>query len=162
MSPRLPLRRTARPRCREWGRTLRLWDLASGREIETFEGHSEYVYSVAIAPDGRTALSGSWRQHCKALGSGQWPRDQKIRGAFGLGHVGCLFAGRQDRALGRRGQHAETLGSGQRARDRKIRGAFGAGSTRCHFAGRQDRALGQLRQTLRSGIWPAAARSKNL
>ena len=38
--------------------TLRLWDLASGREIRKFEGHSDFVHSVAFSPDGKTALSG--------------------------------------------------------------------------------------------------------
>jgi WD40 repeat protein len=37
--------------------TLRLWDLASGREIRTFEGHWYPVTSVAIAP---VASSASW------------------------------------------------------------------------------------------------------
>ena len=40
-------------------KTLRLWDLASGREIRKFEGHSGWVRSVAFSPDGKTALSGS-------------------------------------------------------------------------------------------------------
>ena len=34
-----------------------LWDLATGMELRTFTGHT--VISVAISPDGRTALSGS-------------------------------------------------------------------------------------------------------
>ena len=80
--------------------TLRLWDLATGREIRKFEGHSGAVSSVAFSPDGKTALSGSDGQHGKALGSGHGPRDPQIRGAFGPGHFGCLFAGRQDRAVG--------------------------------------------------------------
>ena len=42
-----------------WDKTLKLWDLASGKELRTFTGHSGGVTSVAIAPDGRTALSGS-------------------------------------------------------------------------------------------------------
>jgi WD40 repeat protein len=42
-----------------WDNTLRLWDLASGREIRKFVGHTSDVYSVAFAPDGKTALSGS-------------------------------------------------------------------------------------------------------
>ena len=40
-------------------KTLKLWDLATGRELRTFTGHSGRVKSVAISPDGRTALSGS-------------------------------------------------------------------------------------------------------
>jgi WD domain, G-beta repeat len=39
-------------------RTVTLWDLASGRELRTFNGHSGEVWSIAIAPDGRMAISG--------------------------------------------------------------------------------------------------------
>jgi WD40 repeat protein len=38
---------------------LKLWDVATGREIRTFFGHEEPVNSVAFSSDGRTALSGS-------------------------------------------------------------------------------------------------------
>src|SRR5262249_40300593 len=37
--------------------TLKLWDVASGKELRTFTGHSGMVESVAFSPDGRTALS---------------------------------------------------------------------------------------------------------
>jgi WD40 repeat protein len=40
-------------------RTLRLWDVASGREIRQFKGHTEQIYAVAFSPDGLHALSGS-------------------------------------------------------------------------------------------------------
>jgi len=40
-------------------KTLKLWDLNTGRELRTFTGHLGPVLCVAIAPDGRTALSGS-------------------------------------------------------------------------------------------------------
>ncbi len=40
--------------------TLKLWDLTSRKEPRTLAGHLSGVTSVAIAPDGRTALSGSW------------------------------------------------------------------------------------------------------
>jgi len=39
--------------------TIKLWDVASGREIRTFSGHKGSVYSVAISPDGKYILSGS-------------------------------------------------------------------------------------------------------
>ncbi len=39
-------------------RTVRRWDVASGKLLQTFEGHGDYALSVAFRPDGSTALSG--------------------------------------------------------------------------------------------------------
>ncbi len=39
--------------------TLTLWELATGRQLRTFRGHSARALCVAFSPDGRTALSGS-------------------------------------------------------------------------------------------------------
>ena len=41
---------------------LRLWNVITGRQLHTFEGHSAPVNSVAFSPDGHTALSGSGDQ----------------------------------------------------------------------------------------------------
>jgi hypothetical protein len=38
---------------------LKLWEVASGKELRTFTGHTHEVTSVAFSPDGRTALSAS-------------------------------------------------------------------------------------------------------
>jgi WD40 repeat protein/serine/threonine protein kinase len=38
---------------------VRLWEVASGRELRRFDGHTEHIPSVAVSPDGRFALSGS-------------------------------------------------------------------------------------------------------
>lgn len=40
-------------------RTLKVWDLASGRCTDTFKGHEEKVYGVAVTPNGKCAVSGS-------------------------------------------------------------------------------------------------------
>jgi WD40 repeat protein len=40
--------------------TLKVWDLSSGRELNTLVGHSDVVTAVAISSDGQTAISGSW------------------------------------------------------------------------------------------------------
>jgi hypothetical protein len=37
--------------------TIKLWDVASGRELRTLKGHTDWVYSVAFSPDGRTLAS---------------------------------------------------------------------------------------------------------
>ena len=37
-----------------------VWDLASGEVKSTLQGHTQPVSSVAISPDGKTIVSGSW------------------------------------------------------------------------------------------------------
>ena len=39
--------------------TLRLWDLALGKQLRSFTGNWNSVSSVAFSPDGRFALSGT-------------------------------------------------------------------------------------------------------
>jgi WD40 repeat protein len=45
---------------RSHDKTLKLWDVATAKEIRTFTGHSDRVWSVAFSPDGRSALSLDW------------------------------------------------------------------------------------------------------
>ena len=40
--------------------TVKLWDVATGTNIATLEGHTSSVYSVSFSPDGKTLASGSW------------------------------------------------------------------------------------------------------
>jgi mono/diheme cytochrome c family protein len=40
-------------------RTVRLWDVATGRELRRFEGHGDEVNAVAFVPDGKRLLTGS-------------------------------------------------------------------------------------------------------
>ncbi len=39
--------------------TIKIWNLATGQEIRTLNGHSSWVNSVAFSPDGKTLASGS-------------------------------------------------------------------------------------------------------
>ena len=41
-------------------KTVILWDLQSGKRIQTLKGHTSGVTSVAYSPDGKTALTGSF------------------------------------------------------------------------------------------------------
>jgi WD40 repeat protein len=38
--------------------TVRLWDVASGKEIRQFKGHTGSVLSIAFSPDGKEVLTG--------------------------------------------------------------------------------------------------------
>ena len=39
--------------------TIKLWDVATGKNIATLSGHTNGVRSVAYSPDGKTLASGS-------------------------------------------------------------------------------------------------------
>jgi hypothetical protein len=40
--------------------TVRLWNPDSGASIKTLSGHTDWVYAVAISPDGSLVASGAW------------------------------------------------------------------------------------------------------
>ena len=37
---------------------MKLSDITTGRELATLKGHTDTVYSVAFAPDGKTLVTG--------------------------------------------------------------------------------------------------------
>jgi RNA polymerase sigma factor (sigma-70 family) len=47
-----------------WDRTLRLWELPSGKELRRFEGHTGFVRCVALSPDGTVLASGGVEEFC--------------------------------------------------------------------------------------------------
>ena len=66
---------------------LKLWDVTSGADIQTFKGHSGDVNAVAISPDGRYVLSGGWR----SIDLWDATNGRKIRTFKGhSGNVTCL------------------------------------------------------------------------
>jgi WD40 repeat protein len=43
-----------------WDRTVKLWDVASGRCLHTLERLTDHVFIVAWSPDGRAVASGGF------------------------------------------------------------------------------------------------------
>ena len=41
-----------------WGGTIKLWDVATGKEQATLKGHTDTVVYAAYSPDGKTLASG--------------------------------------------------------------------------------------------------------
>ena len=39
---------------------VKLWDVASGRELRSLDTHSDASFSVAFSPDGKTLASAGW------------------------------------------------------------------------------------------------------
>jgi WD40 repeat protein len=44
---------------------VRVWDVAGGRELQHFDGHTDTVAGLAWSPDGATLASSSWDQTIK-------------------------------------------------------------------------------------------------
>ena len=42
-----------------WDKSVRLWDVKTGKEIRTLKGHAQPVLAAALSPDGATLASGS-------------------------------------------------------------------------------------------------------
>src|SRR6266700_5643466 len=52
--------RGSRPASASWHGTIKLWELESGRCLQTLEEHTERVQALAWSPDGGTLASGGW------------------------------------------------------------------------------------------------------
>ncbi len=48
-----------------WDKTLKLWEVSTGRVLRTFRGRLGQVESAVFSPDGRTILSGHWDKTLK-------------------------------------------------------------------------------------------------
>src|SRR5438876_656975 len=63
--------------CSGWDGSVKLWELASGRCLQTLEGHTERVQALAWSADGGTLASGSF-DHTIRLWEGQEGRSRGV------------------------------------------------------------------------------------
>jgi WD40 repeat protein len=69
------------------GRTIRLWDLASGRELSPLRGHAGSIHALAFSPDGSRLASAGADRLVRLLD----PAAARILATF-EGHSGPVFA----------------------------------------------------------------------
>ena len=103
------------------GKTIKLWDTATGKEIRTLAGHSEWLQSVCFSPDGKTLANGSGDKTDQA--AGMLPRANEIRTLVGTRVVSILSVSAPTERPGKReqGQDDQALGCCHRQGDQDAR-----------------------------------------
>ncbi|MGO9109493.1 MAG: tetratricopeptide repeat protein, partial [Thermoguttaceae bacterium] len=71
-----------------WDGTVRIWDLAAGKCLVTFRGHSpgKYIFGLAWSPDGKRIASGGWDQRIEV-----WDAESGKRLASLHGHAAPIW-----------------------------------------------------------------------
>jgi WD40 repeat protein len=94
-------------------KTLKLWDLSSGKALQIpLKGHNR-VTAVAISPDGKTAVSGL-DNTLKLWDLSSGKALHTLEGHSDAGHCGGDQPGWQDRRIRLKGQDPQAVGSFQR------------------------------------------------
>jgi WD40 repeat protein len=68
-------------------KTVRLWDLQTGKEVRVFSGHGSFVFGVVFCPDGKRAISWSHEWLTALTASVCYPRATMRR----YGNGKCLL-----------------------------------------------------------------------
>lgn len=70
--------------------TVRLWEVATGKQIRCLEGHRGAVHTVAISPDGKTIASGSEDQTIRLWSAATGQELHRLGGNQGPVYSVCL------------------------------------------------------------------------
>ena len=81
-------------------RTVQLWDAVTGTPLQTLEGYSRWVYSVAFSPDGKQVVSGSNDKTVRLWDAGTGAPLQTLKGhSASVRSVAFLQGGKVERGL---------------------------------------------------------------
>jgi WD40 repeat protein len=72
-------------------KTVRLWDAVTGAALQTLEGHSGGVISVAFSPDSKWVVSGSGDKTMRLWDAVTGAPDGKIEQALFVSKLGQLL-----------------------------------------------------------------------
>jgi WD40 repeat protein len=77
-------------------KTIKFWDVATGKELRALTGHGERIASLVFSPDGKTLVSGSWDNTIKIWDAGT---GKELRTIVGLGGRRCVTFSSDGRTL---------------------------------------------------------------
>jgi len=134
-------------------KTLRLWEVATGRCLRPLEGHADRVASVVFSPDGEQILSGSWDKTLRLweVATGRCLRPLEghadwVRSVVFSPDGRQILSGSDDKTLA-------PMGDGDRPLSPHLRGAPRDGDPGYVLPRRRTHLVGELRWTLR--LWQA-------
>jgi WD40 repeat protein len=94
-----------------WDSTIKLWDVASGRELHTLSGHTANVDSVAFSSDGKLLAASGSKDNGVELWDVATGRELRTLSGHTNGIAfRRLLARRQGAGLGKFGPDGQTVG----------------------------------------------------
>jgi len=130
-----------------------VWDVETGEERRTLQGHAGWVNAVVLSADGKTALSGLQRWDPEGMGRGGGARSAARSGPRRRSECGGAECGREDGPLRLQRQDAEGVDVETGEERRTLRGHAGGVNAVALSAGREDGPLRSSDRTLK--VWDA-------
>jgi WD40 repeat protein len=67
--------------------TVRIWNADNGSQVKELKGHTDWVYTVAISPDGNLVASGAWNGEVKVWKIADGALVKEFNGSPGLQQI---------------------------------------------------------------------------